>query len=318
MSAGSQPAVSVVVPAHDAEATLARTLEALAAQELDVPHEVIVVDDGSSDGTAGVAARAAGPVRLIRQQPALGAAAARNRGAAEASGAVLAFTDADCFPTAGWLAAGLRCLERADLVVGAVRPEWGVAAGPFDRSLTVERETGLYETANVLVGRELFERLGGFEAWIHDRGRPLSEDTWLGWRARRAGAATAFCPDALVEHAVLPRGARAYVEEHLRRRHFPGMVERIPELRDQFLYARWFLSPRTAAFDAALAAGLVALATRSRLPLVACLPYARHVVRRVRPYRKRAPLVAAVDALADATGLAALVAGSVSRRTIVA
>jgi hypothetical protein len=242
---------------------------------------------------------------------------ARNRGAAEATAPVLAFTDADCFPTPAWLRRGLCCLERADLVVGAVRPEHGVWVGPFDRSLVVERETGLYETANAFLRRELFEQLGGFEAWIHDRGRPLSEDTWLGWRARRAGARTAFCDRALVDHAVLPRSPRAYVEERLRLRHFPAMVERIPELRDQFLHRRWFLTPRTAAFDASLAAVVAARATRSPLPLAAALPYARQVVRRVRPYRKRAPFVAAVDFAADAAGLASLLGGSLRRRTIV-
>ena len=48
--------VSVVVPVHDAEATLGRTLACLAAQDLDGPYEVIVVDDGSSDGTAALVA----------------------------------------------------------------------------------------------------------------------------------------------------------------------------------------------------------------------------------------------------------------------
>jgi glycosyltransferase involved in cell wall biosynthesis len=308
----------VVVPAHDAEATIGRTLDSLARQRLDQPYEVVVVDDGSSDGTAAVVASAGGPVRLVEQPSPGGAAAARNRGAAEARGAVLAFTDADCFPAPDWLAAGLRCLADADLIVGAVRPEPGVECGPFERSLTVERETGLYETANVFLRRELFERLGGFEAWIHDRGRPLSEDTWLGWRARRGGARTAFCAAAVVEHAVLPRGARAYVAENLRRRHFPAMVERIPELRGQFLFARWFLTRRTAAFDAALAGVAAARLTHSPLPLAAAVPYARQVARRALPYRRRAPLVAAVEVIADAAGAAALLYGSVSRRTIVA
>jgi glycosyltransferase involved in cell wall biosynthesis len=314
-SSTSALAVSVIVPAHDAEATLGRTLAALAEQDLGQPYEVLVVDDGSTDATAAVVERTS--ARLIRQRPAAGAAAARNRGAAEATAPVLAFTDSDCFPRPDWLSHGLSCLERADLVIGGVRPEQGVRMHPFDRSLVVERETGLYETANAFMRRALFEQLGGFESWIFDRGRPLSEDTWLGWRARRTGARTAFCDQALVEHAILPRGPRAYLEERLRLRHFPTMVERIPELREQFLYARWFLTPRTAAFDVALVAASGARATRSPLPLVAALPYMRQVVRRVRTYRNRAPLVAAVDVAADATGLASLLFGSLRRRTIV-
>jgi hypothetical protein len=310
-------AVSVIVPAHDAESTLPDTLAALERLVLDDAYEVIVVDDGSGDRTAALARAAAG-VKLVSQHPAAGAAAARNRGAAEASGRVLAFTDADCMPHRDWLAEGLRCLAGgAQLVVGAVHQDPRATAHPFDRSLIVERETGLYETANVLVERELFERIGGFEPWLHDRGRPLSEDTWLGWRVRRAGGRTAFCERARVDHAVLPRGASAYVEERLRLRHFPAMAARIPELRDQLFTARVFLSPRTAAFDAALAGGVAALLLRSPLPLAAAVPYARHVRRRVRPFRRRAPLVAAVDALADAVGLCSLVAGSVAHRALV-
>jgi hypothetical protein len=189
--------------------------------------------------------------------------------------------------------------------------------GPFDRSLVVERFTGLFESANVVVRRRLFERVGGFQPWIDDRGRPLSEDVWLGWRARRAGARTAFCPDAVVEHAVLPGGARWYVEERLRRRHFPTMVARVPELRDELMYRRWFLTPHTAAFDLAVAALLVARATRSGAPLVAAGPYGRHVVRRARWFGRGAPAVALVELVADAVGLAALLYGSARRRAIV-
>src|SRR5438874_11533006 len=99
--------VTVVVPARNAEATLGRTLDAIASQCLDEPWETIVVDDGSSDGTVAIAERAPGGVTLLRADAA-GPAAARNRGAEAARGEVLAFTDADCFPAPGWLGAGLR------------------------------------------------------------------------------------------------------------------------------------------------------------------------------------------------------------------
>src|SRR5947207_499564 len=105
--------VTVVVPARNAEATLGRALDAIASQRLDEPWETIVVDDGSSDGTAGIAEGAPGDVTVLRAGAA-GPAAARNRGAEAARGEMLAFTDADCFPAPGWLAAGLRALESAD------------------------------------------------------------------------------------------------------------------------------------------------------------------------------------------------------------
>src|SRR5687767_11645745 len=95
---------SVIVPARDAEATLGDTLDALAGQEMSAEYEVIVVDDGSSDGTVAIAEHAPG-VKLLRQDR-LGPGEARNTGARVARGRVLAFTDADCRPIPGWLRAG--------------------------------------------------------------------------------------------------------------------------------------------------------------------------------------------------------------------
>jgi glycosyltransferase involved in cell wall biosynthesis len=311
----AEPVVSVVVPARDAAATLGRTLEALAAQQLAEPYEVIVVDDGSSDGTAELA-RAAG-ARLFRSGGS-GAAVARNRGVAEARGRVIAFTDSDCFPTPDWLAAGLAAIDGgADLVQGRVQPDPEASLGPFDRTLWVDGERGFYETANLLIRRELFERVGGFEEWMPIGGRPFAEDVWLGWRAVRAGARTAFAADALVHHAVFKRGPLGFVGERRRLGNFAAVARRIPEFRTRPMYARVFMSKRSAALDAALAGLALAAARRSPLPLAAALPYGRMVARSARPYRRRAPLVAAVGIAADLVGAASLVRGSLRARSVV-
>lgn len=307
--------VSVVVPARDAAATLGRTLAALAAQRLDGRYEVIVVDDDSSDATASIARAAPGPVTVVSEGR-LGAAEARNRGVACATAPVIAFTDADCFPTPDWLATGLSALEEADLVQGRVMPDPTQPLGPFDRTIWVEAERGFYETANLFVRRDLFERLGGFEEWIDTGGdKLLAEDVWFGWRAVRAGARTAFEPHAFVHHAIFVRGPAGFVAERARLRFFPAIAARIPEFRRRTLFARVFLSPRSAAFDAALTGAAAAALTRSRWPLAAALPYARMAARGTLQYRRRAPLVAAVRAVADAVSLAALVAGSVRWRS---
>jgi glycosyltransferase involved in cell wall biosynthesis len=307
------PSVSVIVPALDAAATLGRTLACLAEQRGAPAHEVIVVDDGSRDGTAELAERAG--ARVLRERG-LGPGAARNRGAAVARGGVLAFTDADCFPAPGWLAAGVRALAAADLVQGRVEPEAGVELGPFDRTLRVTRERGLYETANLLVRRELFDRLGGFVApFAPDVGKELAEDTWLGWRARRAGARTAFADDALVHHAVFRRRARGYVAERRRLVHFPELARQVPELRRELFFARVFLSPRSAAFDAALVGFAAAAAARAPVALAAALPYAALVTRQALDWGRLAPRIAVVEPAADAIAFAALVRGSLRARS---
>ena len=309
-------AVSVIVPARDASATLPRTLEALAAQDLDEPYEVIVVDDASTDGTADAAERATCPVTLVRERG-VGPGPARNSGAAAASGDVLAFTDADCFPAPGWLREGVRAVADADLVQGRVEPDPASAYGPFDRSVTVDAERGLYETANLIVSRTLFERLGGFEDWLPARiGKPLAEDLWFGWRARRAGARTAFSESAVVRHAVFERGPAEYVAERARLVYFPAIAAKMPELRRTFFFRGRFLNERSAAFDAAFLGAAAAARTRSPRPLLAALPYARLAYHRSRAFGRRAPLVATADLAADAVGLAALVAGSIRSRSL--
>jgi glycosyltransferase involved in cell wall biosynthesis len=293
--------VSVIVPARDAQFLLGDCLRALAGQETAATFEVIVVDDGSVDRTAAVA-EAAGPrVRLVRGTG-TGPAAARNLGAAGARGRVLAFTDADCRPAAGWLDAALATVDGgADLVQGAVVP-----AGPcgrYDRVVVVAREHGLYETANLLVRRELFDRLGGFESILRPRrGIELGEDVWFGWRARRSGARVVFCESATVRHEVFPRGPWGFVAERARLRFFPELVARIPELREVFLHRRVFLNARTARFDLALAGAGIAAVLRRPWPLAATVPYLRAT---------RDPVCVA----ADAVGAASLLYGSLRARS---
>jgi len=308
------PEVSVIVPARDAAETIGTTLDALARQTFEDGYEVIVVDNGSTDDTVRIAERAG--VRVLRRRRGEGPGSARNDGAAAAQAPALAFTDADCAPTPGWLAAGMRALQEADLVQGAVRATPGVPIGPFDRTLWVHDAWGLFETANLFVRRELFERLGGFGAGLElsldgRPGAPFGEDVLFGWRAVRAGARTGFCDEALVHHAVIAGTAATYLAERRREGLFAGLVREVPELRDTFLYRRLFLRPRAAALWLALAGLGLAAADRRRLWALAAAPYLRHVARDVQGWGPRS---AAVLAIGDAVALASRARGSVRAR----
>ena len=295
--------MTVIVPARDAAATLPRTLDALAASA--VEHEVIVVDDASRDDTAAIAeGRGA---RVVRNTRAFGPARSRNTGAALASAPLLAFTDADCVPEPGWLDAGIRALRDADLVTGPIVPER--PPGPFDRTLDRPGPSPLFETANLLVRREVFARLGGFSPFGGARPEDhFGEDAIFGWRARAAGARVAFAPDATVAHAVFERRARDWIAERRRLRFFPALVREVPGLRTH-LTARVFLSANTARFDAAVAGLAVAVARRRPWPLLAAVPYAARAPRDLR--------VAAARIAGDSVGLAALAGGSLAARRVV-
>jgi GT2 family glycosyltransferase len=234
------PEVSVVVSTRDRAGRLAGLVAALEGQRCDDRFEVVVVDDGSRDGTwealQGLASSS--PLRIVtlRLDRSKGPAAGRNVGWREASAPLVAFTDDDCTPGPGWLAALVEALADADVVQGLTLPDPAQlpGQGAFGRTVK-ETEEGLYPTCNVGYRRSVLERLGGFDEFF---GHQACEDTDLAWRAREDGARTRFAPDALVLHDVHPSSYRAYLREKLRWTGVPLVVRRHPGLR-RHLHQRW-------------------------------------------------------------------------------
>ncbi len=320
----SQPSVSVVIPARDAEDTLPRLLDSLSGEIVSTGHEVIVVDNGSRDATAELAERAAAVTSVIRRRRGAGPGAARNDGAAAAAAPVIAFIDADCRAAPGWLQAGLSAIADVDLVQGRVLPDPDVPLGPYDRTLVVGRANGLFESANLFVRREVLMRAGGFPAGLESEtapgldGAPFGEDVIFGWLARRTGARTAFCAEALVYHAVRRRGASGFVAERRRLELFPRLAARVPELRQAFFYRRVFLSPRSAKYDLALIGAGLSVLSRRRVPLLAVAPYLHDVVLSAKRWGgRRFPGVATSEVMADTVGAWALARGSFAARQVV-
>ena len=319
--------MSVVVPVRDRRDLLRSCLDGLAAQTL-VDHEIIVVDDGSVDGSGkeGDADAAAGrPVRVVRTEG-CGAVGARAAGVAVAQGRYLAFTDSDCVPTPEWLASGIAALDAgADVVQGLTRPNR--ATKPLERSIWVLRESGLYETCNVFYRREAFDAAGGFDttagAGLGFRpGRTarhlgMGEDTLLGWRVRRAGH-SAWAPQAVVEHAVFAPDVRDKLRRTWMMGAFPALVREVPELRDLLLTRRYFAGHplRLPLY------GAVVLVLTGH-PRVAIIPAAGWVALRARrlhrdePSRRQVVRLLPADLATEAVAAAALAVGSVRARRIV-
>ena len=114
------PAVSVIVCSHNGAETIARTLASLQRQSLPGErYEVIVVDDGSTDGTEEVA-KSFG-AQVVRFDQSIGLAAARNAGVRASRAEIVAFTDDDCEADPDWLPALLEAFSESDAGgVGAV------------------------------------------------------------------------------------------------------------------------------------------------------------------------------------------------------
>lgn len=303
------PVVSVVVPVRNGAATIGATLDALAAQDLGRPFEVVVVDNRSTDASAQIA-RDRG-VRVLEGED-IGPGPARTLGARATTAPVLAFTDSDCVPSPGWLREGLAAIVDADLVQGAVHPAEGDYVGPFDRTLWVVDEVGLYESCNLLVRREAFEAVGGFAAGLSDgEAPPFGEDVLFGWAIRRRGLRTTFAPSALVHHAVFERGPREMVAERRRDGLFCTLVGSVPELRDTFLHRRVFLSRRSAAVTLAAAGTSAAVLARHPAPLAGVVPWGRIVLAEAGRWNVK---VAIWRALADLEGARSAWRASLSTR----
>jgi glycosyltransferase involved in cell wall biosynthesis len=177
-------------------------LDALGAQTLDRNHfEVLLADDGSTDGSTEGLDGADGWLQVLPGPP-VNPYAARNRAAAHARGDVLAFCDIDCRPDETWLEHGIEALQDADLVAGMIRfvppprlTTWSLV--DMDTFLDQERivRSGGAVTANLFVGRTLFEEVGGFDGTLSNGG-----DQEFVRRCVAGGARLTFVPDAVVEH----------------------------------------------------------------------------------------------------------------------
>ena len=246
--------MSVVIPVKDRRELLRRALDGLAAQTF-TDFEVIVVDDGSSDGSGELARQR---VVLGREVQVLdgggrGAVAARTLGVDGARGELLAFTDSDCVPTPRWLELAVAAMDAgADLVNGRTVPARPVL--PLERSLGSGLE-GLYPTCNVVYRREAFDRAGrfdreaarrwGFRPDRRSKGDGFGEDTLLAWRVVRGGGTATYVEEALVEHAVFPPDGKDMLSRTARVAAFPAMIKEIPELRRTLVRWGWQLGHRT-------------------------------------------------------------------------
>ena len=201
--------ISVVIPVFNAEAFLAETVASIFAQDYR-PLEVIVVDDGSTDGSLAVAERLRPAIRVIRQ-PNAGPSAARNRGIEMAQGRYLAFSDADDLWAPGRLLRQHGVLQREprlDMVLGLTRIYYQPGSGAHEARFNSDEEAvPLFSFGAGLFRRSLFERVG----LLSEDLRNAEDADWF-MRAREKGA------EWLIENSI----AQTY------RRHGANMTEYLP------------------------------------------------------------------------------------------
>ncbi len=200
----SYPLVSVIVCSYNGAKTLVQCLESLG--KIDYPnYEVILVDDGSTDDTAEIAARFPS-VRYVHQTN-HGLSHARNHGAAVAKGEIFAYTDSDCMADQEWLYYLVGTLLSGNYGgvggpnISPPAQNWVqacVAAAPGGPSHVLLTDTVAEHIpgCNMAWYRWAFESVGGFDPEYHKAG----DDVDFCWRVQQAGHEIAFSPSALVWH----------------------------------------------------------------------------------------------------------------------
>ena len=196
----AEPVVSVVVPVHNGMRYLRQALESVIGQR-GVSLQLIVVDDGSDDGSADLA-REVAPEATVVSQPQQGEGQARSRGVEIAEGSHLAFIDADDLWPPDKLALQLRTLEEApdaEIVFGHVKQfrSEDVPEGHEFRGEDEVRPGPIWGT--LFLRRETFERIGPFRT----AGTIGGFLDWLA-RARDAGCKELMLPDILLYRRLHP------------------------------------------------------------------------------------------------------------------
>jgi cellulose synthase/poly-beta-1,6-N-acetylglucosamine synthase-like glycosyltransferase len=309
---------SVIVPVYNGANTLGACLRALAAQTADPnSYEVIAVDDGSTDGSAEIAARQGAIV--IRQEHE-GAAAARNRGAQHAQGPILLFTDADCEPLPTWI---------EEMLAPFADPTVAGAKGTYQtrqRSLVARFTQAEYEEKYDRLARldwidfvdtyaAAYRRDVLIEAKGFDTSFPATtmEDQEFSYRLAKRGHKLVFAPAACVYHL-----HPATVWHYARRKAKLGcwkvrVLLRYPSKAVRDSYTPWtqkaqlVLLPLFAGFAAAAALGLVSwliAAGLAGLGLASTLPLLRKAARFGWPVVLVTPMLVLVRALALDLGMA--------------
>ncbi len=239
----NQRTASVIIPAYNAQDTIDLCLGVLIEQTgLDVNLEILVVDDGSTDTTVSHIQAfqqqnllSNKSIKLLLQDKNQGPAAARNRGAKEATGEILLFTDSDCIPEADWVSEMLAPFQVDDVsaVKGAYKTKQPELVARFAQSEFESRyrilekmdKVDVVFTYAAAIKKSVFWEVGGFDTSFP---KADNEDTDLSYKIAKDHTII-FNPKAIVYHKH-PASLKEYLSKKFSRGHWRMYVyKRFPE-----------------------------------------------------------------------------------------
>ncbi len=208
---------SIIIPTYNDWKRLQQCVMALENQTLSRDQYEVIVVDNSEDGVIPGEVNLPSSVQLIHEsQP--GSYAARNRGAIAATGDIFAFTDSDCIPDKNWLKNAQKYFNETNDMVGG-KVEIFQPAGGSKYGYLYERATAFPQhnnvpmgkgvTANLFVKKEVFEKVGGFDAEIKSGG-----DWEFTLRCTQAGYKMVYADDVQIKHPA--RNLHTIFKKHYR------------------------------------------------------------------------------------------------------
>ena len=311
--------VSIIIPTFNGASRIEPCLKALLDQTPSRNVEIIVVNDGSTDNLSEIIRRYPS-VRLLTQTNA-GPAAARNRGALEAGGEIILFTDDDCVPLPGWLDAMLKPFADPAVVgaKGIYRTHQRELAARFVQIEYEDKyhlmaqlpEIDFIDTYSAAFRRDRFLEMSGY-----DQSFPVAcaEDVELSYRMSARGWKMKFVPDAIVYHTH-PKTFSAYLRKKykfafwrvlaVRKNPAKGVKDshtpQIMKLQLLFLPALLF----AVVLDLSVRPRVSLLAIATGLFLLSTLPFAFRAVRKDFLIGILSPVLLAARSCAQMLGVAA-------------
>ncbi len=193
--------LSIIIPTHNSASTIEQCISSITSQSYPRDrYEIIIVDDGSKDGTIGLSKKA-GADKLIEAEPCF-QGKARNIGVQNANGKFLAFIDSDCEAKNGWIESIMVALKKMSAVTGPIyngNPHSNVAWAEYFMEFggwgkTKMNKVRFMPGCNQAIRKDAFEKTGGF---TQER---TSEDVLFGEELTKAGVDAFFNPQTKINH----------------------------------------------------------------------------------------------------------------------
>ncbi|MCX6340257.1 MAG: glycosyltransferase [Candidatus Aureabacteria bacterium] len=210
------PAISVIIPTYNRKDILQKVLDAYKDQSLPQEQfEIIIIDDGSTDGTKESVAKASQTQPNIRyfHQPHGGPAKARNLGIEQAKGPIILFTGDDCIPDKHLLQEHLRLHKKGEAIAVLGHIDWhpDLEITPFMSYINIDTQFsyprikeapqnvpfGYFYTSNISIPKKYFELVGTFDT---DFTEAVWEDVELGYRIWKSGVRIVYNSQAITYH----------------------------------------------------------------------------------------------------------------------